>query len=89
MAWTYSFHNQQGGTNCYKAAVQHARMLARKLNIAILVLFHGKQTGLPRNKTADPRRVSFYVRPNGDFNFAKTPDDCYIEPMGAKNITWT
>jgi len=89
MAWRYSWHNFPGGTDCYKTAVMHARMLAQRHSIPILLLYHGEQSGLPRNKTADMRKVSHYVRVNGNSNFAMTPDKFYQEPNGAKGLTWT
>jgi hypothetical protein len=89
MGWTYTWHNNPGGTNCYKSAVMHARMLAERHKVPILLLYHGKKSGHPRNKTADPRRVSQYIKVNGDSDFAMTPDGFYQEPMGAKGLTWT
>jgi hypothetical protein len=89
MAWRYTWRNFDGGTDCYKSAVMHARMLAQKKGIPILIVYNGKQSGRPRNMTADPRKVSHYVLPNGDSDFAKTPDGFYVEPMGCKGLTWT
>jgi hypothetical protein len=87
-AYTYTLHHHGYATNCYHSAVQFARRVAQQKKKAILVLYHGRQTGHPRNKTADMRKVSFFVRPDGSYDFAKTGDGFFVEPMGAKGITW-
>jgi len=87
----YTWHNQPGGTNCYQGALNHARALAARMGKAILVIYHGQQTKHPRNKTADMRRVSFFVKPDGDLNFAKINEgnfEWFVEPEGTRGITW-
>lgn len=85
----YILLNCNYATNCYHHAVQHARMLAAKQSKAILVLYTGPKRGQgPRNKTADMRRVSFYITKDGRQDFAESPDGFFIEPDGAKGHTW-
>lgn len=88
MGFRYTWHNFPGGTDCYKSALMHARMLARQYHVPILLLYRGKQSGPPRNKSADMRKVSHYVKVDGSSNFAMTPDGFYQEPNGAKGLTW-
>ena len=74
-------------SSCYHHVVQHAIMLAAKKGKAILVLWRGPKTG-PHNRTADMRRVSFYVTKSGRKDLAETKDGFFVEPAGAKGHTW-
>lgn len=91
MDHVYTWKGSPGGTNCYQGALNHARAVSHRSGKACLVIYHGKQTGQPRNKTADPRKVSFFVKPNGDLDFAKQCEgnfEWWVEPEGTKGITW-
>ena len=86
--YTYSLHQHGYGTSCFSSIVQFARRVAEQQKKPILVLYHGRQSGQHRNKTADMRKVSFFVRADGSYDYAKTGDGFFMEPMGAKGITW-
>lgn len=86
--YAYSLHRNGYETSCYNSIVQFARRVAEKQKKPILVIYHGRQTGKLRNKTADMRKVSFFVQPDGSYNYAQTGDGHFMEPMAAKGITW-